>query len=417
MAGLSNFLANQEVQQTTLPSWMDTAQQNVVNQATQGVAAMPSLQNTVAGNAINTLSGGSNPFTQAQGTLNSIASGAANPWFTDSSGNMTPNTSTPMGSLFAAQNQQLQQLAPNIMDPVTAGGTASGQFGSLRTTTAADKAIADAQAKLFSDQMQAALDAQKTGVSAAGALGNVGAQGVASETALGQLQQTDPALQASTLGKIIGGVAAPQTVTASTNVSPLNQIGAIAKAAGLGTGALNSLLGSIFPKGLSGTGTGPLTLAGLIGAGGAALYNSLMKSIGGGTGGGGNGVIPTDANGNVVPGTYNLDGGGTITFNPDGSEYIKNADGTGMYYDANGQPYNGSTSDGNAPVDIGGGANPTDSSGNIDTSGAGWGTGGGTDWTNTDTGGPVDNGGTLPDNTGSTDVAAADTAPSDFTIG
>ena len=404
MAGLSNFLANQEVQQTTLPSWMDTAQQSVVNQATQGVSQMPSLQNTVAGQAINTLSGSSNPFNQASNTLNTIASGAANPWLTSASGAVTPNTNTAMGGLFAAQNQQLLQNTNNIMDPVTAGGTASGQFGSLRTQTAADKAFNDAQSKLFADQMQSALDAQKTGVSAAGTLGNVGQQGVTAETALGQLQQTDPALKASTLGKIIGGVAAPQTVTASTNVSPLNQIGAIAKAANLGANGLNSLLGSIFPKGLDGKGTGPLTIAGVLAAGGAALYNALAKGLGGAAGSG----IATDSSGNAVPGTYDLADGGKITINNDGSQFIKAGDGTQLYVDSNGNARTGSTNDGNPAPDIGGGAVPTNPDGSTDTSGGNWGTGGGTDWSNTDTGGPVDNGGVLPDNTGG-DTGSTDT--------
>jgi len=327
MAGLSNFLANQEVQQTTLPSWMDTAQQSVVNQATQGVSQMPSLQNTVAGNAINTLSGGNNPFTQAQGTLNTIATGAANPWLTSASGAVTPNTNTALGGLFAAQNQQLLQNTSNIMDPVTAGGTASGQFGSLRSQTAADKAFNDAQSKLFADQMQSALESQKTGVSAAGTLGNVGQQNVTASTALGQLQQADPALKASTLGKIIGGVAAPQTVTASTNVSPLNQIGALARAAGLGASGLNSLLGSLFPKGLDGKGAGPLTLAGVIGAGGIAAYNALAKAFG-------SSEIPE----NAKPGTYSLADGGSMVISTDGTKIITQGNGDVQAFDKNGDP-------------------------------------------------------------------------------
>ena len=78
--GLSGLISNTGVQTTTLPSWFDTAQQNVVNQATAANAGAPTPQQTVGQRAIETLSGPTNPFTQAGGTLQSIASGAASPW-------------------------------------------------------------------------------------------------------------------------------------------------------------------------------------------------------------------------------------------------------------------------------------------------------------------------------------------------
>ena len=80
MAGLNNLVSDQTTQATTLPSWMNTAQQNVVNQASIGAAGVPALQNTVAQGAINQLNSPTNPFATSQGTLGSIASGAANPW-------------------------------------------------------------------------------------------------------------------------------------------------------------------------------------------------------------------------------------------------------------------------------------------------------------------------------------------------
>ena len=94
MAGLNNFLSDSQQTQTTLPSWYDTAQQNVVKGGQAALSAAPSLGQTTAQGAINTLQGAQNPFTQAQGTLNQIATGAANPWITDASGNVTPNTNT-----------------------------------------------------------------------------------------------------------------------------------------------------------------------------------------------------------------------------------------------------------------------------------------------------------------------------------
>ena len=78
--GLSSLISNTGVQTTALPSWYDTAQQNVVNQATAANAGAPTPQQTVGQNAVNALSGPTNAFTQAGGTLQSIASGAASCW-------------------------------------------------------------------------------------------------------------------------------------------------------------------------------------------------------------------------------------------------------------------------------------------------------------------------------------------------
>lgn len=241
MAGLSDFITNTANQTTSMPAWYDTAQQNIVNRAGTAAGAMPSLQNTVAGGAISNLSGPNNPFTQAQNTLGTIATGAANPWITDAStGKVTPDTSTAMGGLFQAQNQQLNQLMPQYTAPVQGANIASGNFGSLRGQTAYDKAMGDAQAALFAQQMQAALQNQQTGVSAGTGLSNVGAQGTQAMTTLGQAQQSDPFTAAANLGKIVGGVQAPTTVANRTQLSPLNTIGSLG---GAGTGVMESLFG------------------------------------------------------------------------------------------------------------------------------------------------------------------------------
>jgi hypothetical protein len=241
MAGLSDFITNKAQQTTSMPSWYDTAQQNIVSQAGTASGAMPSLQNTVAGTAINNLSGAQNPFLQAQGTLGQIASGAANPFLTDpTTGQVTPNTQTAMGGLFQAQNQQLNQLMPQYTSPVTGANVASGNFGSLRGETAYNKAMGDAQAALFAQQMQAALQNQQTGVQAGTGLSNVGTQGTQAMTTLGQAQQSDPFTAAANYGKIVGGITAPTTVENVTQLSPLNQIGSIV---GAGTGVMESLFG------------------------------------------------------------------------------------------------------------------------------------------------------------------------------
>ncbi len=70
-------------------------------------------------------------------------------------------------------------------------------------------------------------------------------------------------------------------------------------------------------------------------------------------------------------GTFPLEGGGEITINNDGSQYIKNADGVGTYYDANGNPMTEGINSTPTP-DIGDGAYPTNPDGSIDYSGMNW---------------------------------------------
>jgi hypothetical protein len=162
-------------------------------------------------------------------------------------------------------------MMPNYTAPVEGANIASGQFGSLRGQTAVDKAKADAFANLTSQQMQAALQNQQTGVQAASGQGTVGSQGTQAMTTLGQAQQSDPFMAASNLGKIVGGISAPTTVTNATQLSPLNQIGSIMAAlpateaganavlGALGLGDLKSIFGKLTSGGSgSGGGNSPL---------------------------------------------------------------------------------------------------------------------------------------------------------------
>ena len=272
MAGLNDFISNTAQQYTTLPAWFDTAQQNVVSGAQQAYGQAPTPQQTVAQNAINQLSGPTNAFTQAAGTLQNIATGAANPWITNpATGQVSPNTQTTLGGLFQAQNQQLQQILPNITAPVTGGAVGTGQFGSLRGMTARDKAVADAQANLFAQQMQAALQNQQTGVQAGLGVGNLTQQDINNLLTVGQYQQAAPFTNVSNLGKVIGGIQAPASVFNQTQLSPLNQIAGLIGVLGGQTGS-GGLLGQL---GVTGG------LQGLIrGIGG------LFNTQGGGTAGG-----------------------------------------------------------------------------------------------------------------------------------
>ena len=326
MAGLSNFISNSATQSTTMPDWYDTAQQNVVKNATTAAANVPTLENTVAGGAIDQLSNAAtNPFTQAQGTLETIGSGAANPWIVGPKGGVRPNPNTAMGGLFKAQNQQLNQLLPEYMAPAQAGAIGSGNFGSLRGQTAVNKARADAFAQLLPAQMQAALQNQQTGVQAATGQGTVGSQGVTSMTNLGQAQQSDPLFASSALGKILGGINTPTTTKNETQLSPLNQIGSIVSALGGSISGTDALLKQLFPaKGTPGT-------AGYVPAQG---LNAFLKSIGigGGSSGGGGGTLP-DSTDTTDNGDYNgVDYGDTGGVLPDSGDTTDNGDYNGVDY-------------------------------------------------------------------------------------
>jgi len=138
---------------------------------------------------------------------------------------------------------------PNIAAVPTAQSIGSGQFGSLRGQTATNKAMADAQAQLFAQQMDAALKNQATGVSGAANLGNVAQQGISNAMNVGQAQQLAPFTNVANLGKILSGVTVPTTVTSDVTMSPLSQITAIASALGGGTAGANKLLQNLGVKG------------------------------------------------------------------------------------------------------------------------------------------------------------------------
>jgi len=114
----------------------------------------------------------SNPFMTAMGTLQSVASGAANPWLE----NGDPNTKTALGGLFSAQNAKLNQILPEIAAQTGAGGIGGGNFGSLRGQTAVNTARAGALTTLAEQQNKAALDAQNYAIQAAKGVGDVGSQ-------------------------------------------------------------------------------------------------------------------------------------------------------------------------------------------------------------------------------------------------
>jgi len=250
MAGLNSLLSNSSATSTTMPAWYDKAQQDVVGNATIAAGNTPTLQNTVAGNAINRLSNtNTNPFDQAQSSLNTIARGAANPWLKDpTTGAITPNTDTALGGLFDAQNKQLQTLIPQYEAPATGASIAGGNFGSLRGQTAANTAVTNAQADLFSKQMAAALQNQSTGVSAGTGLSDLGQKATATETTLGKAMQADPYTPTANLAKILSTINAPVTTTNTTQLAPVNQLGTLTKLFPSTAGAIGESVGGILNR-------------------------------------------------------------------------------------------------------------------------------------------------------------------------
>jgi hypothetical protein len=286
MSGLNNFLSDTQQTSTSMPAWYDQAQQNIVTKGAEAMAGAPGLTDTVAQGAINQLSGSNNPFTQAQSSLNTIASGAANPWITDNSGNVTPNTGTAMGGLFAAQQNQLNQLMPNYTAPSQAGSLASGNFGSLRGQTAVQKAKGDAFAKLNAAQMQAALTNQSTGAAAAANLGTVGKQGIDTAMNVGQTQMNAPFNNVANYANLIGSMPVATTTKSQVQYSPLSQIQSVGN---MTQGGLNSL------RSLYQTPTGKNILDSL----------GLGRLFGGTGGGGGGGTLPDTEGDNPDSGDYN----------------------------------------------------------------------------------------------------------------
>jgi hypothetical protein len=158
---------------TTLPSWFTTAQQNIATQAPLTYQGATAPGSTVAAGLISDLnSQTANPFTTAISGLQTSQAANANPFLATGA----PDTTTPLGSLFAAQNAKLDQYLPEITAQVGAGGIGTGNYGSLRGQTATNTARAGALTTLAEQQNKAYMDAMHQSIQAGQALGNVGAQ-------------------------------------------------------------------------------------------------------------------------------------------------------------------------------------------------------------------------------------------------
>jgi hypothetical protein len=206
-----------------------------------------------------------------------------------------------MGGLFAAQNQQLNQLMPEYSAAAQAGGIGSGNFGSLRGQTAVQKARGDAFSKLNAAQLQAALTNQQTGVSAGSALGNVGSQGINAGMNVGTAQMNAPFTNVSNYANLLGSMQVPTTTKSQVQYSPLSQITALGTAGQGGLNALRSAFGSAAGK----------SILDRIG-----IPSNIFSG-----GGGGGGGIQYNPDGSVidstVPGDYGDTTGADPGYNPD----------------------------------------------------------------------------------------------------
>lgn len=307
MAGLNNFLSDTQQTSTTMPDWYNAAQQKVATQGGEALTGAPTLGQTTAQGAINTLQGPQNPFTQAQGTLNQISSGAANPWITDpTTGDVTPNTGTAMGGLFKAQQQELNQFMPEYGAGAEASAIGSGGFGGLRGQTAVQKARGDAFSKLNAQQLQAALSNQSTGASAAANLGTVGQQGINAAMNVGQTQMNAPFNNLANYSNLISSMPVPTTTQSQVQYSPLGQIQGIGNIAKGGLDSLRSIYGTQAGKSI-------LDKLGLGNLFSGALTNTVSETLPDGSPNpdfigpidNGGGTLPDTVGDNLDSGDYN----------------------------------------------------------------------------------------------------------------
>lgn len=251
--GLNALVSDKDISTTSMPSWYSTATQNVGTSL--GSLSSPTMENTVAPSAVNAF-GPTGPFSTGQNTLQTIGSGAANPWLVTTSPTgaktVTPDVTTPMGGLFSAQKSYLDSIMGDIDTGATAPAIGSGNFGSRMNLSGIAKARGTAANDLFQKQMQSALQNQQTGVSAGAALGNLGNQLVQSGINTATYQANEPYASALNKAKILQSLNPDKTVTDERDYSLLNQIGGLATALG-GTGPVANLLTSLgFKGGLAG---------------------------------------------------------------------------------------------------------------------------------------------------------------------
>jgi hypothetical protein len=291
---------------TTLPSWFDTAQQNIASQA-QGAVPQPGqavagLEGTLAQNAISQVGSPTSAFK----TAGQAAMAGQGPQATaDAAGTFLGTTFNPstgqwegsgaLGSMFNAQNKQFEQFtAPQLTTGADVGALGTGQFGSGVNRNTGQSAVIQGLLQLQQQQggllntaqqnaLNSAIQSHQADIQGATAGANIGAQDVNALTQLGQLQQQTkqaeinaPLTNISNLANVIGTLRAP-TSTSQTYTGPGSVYGpsVFQQLAGLGSG-LDTLgggaLSTAIAPGISALGTAlGGGLSGLIKSGAGAL--------------------------------------------------------------------------------------------------------------------------------------------------
>lgn len=270
---LNDLLSSKDVSTTSLPSWYSTATQNIGTGLSNVAPTNPS--STVLPQTTQAFSP-TGQFQLGTNVLNSIGTGAANPWLTttDASGNTTvsPNVSTPLGGLFQSQKDYLSQILPDVNATASAPAIGSGGFGGKMNIAAVNKARGQAASDLFQKQMTAALQNEQTGVSAGAALGNLGNQLAQSGVNTATYQQNVPYADLLNQSKILSSLPTNKTTVDQKDLSLLGQIGALSSALG-GSGPVNNLLTSLGVQG----GLGGLADV-LKNAGGSSIFNTYQTA-------------------------------------------------------------------------------------------------------------------------------------------
>lgn len=192
----------EDVQRTILPDWFNQAQRGLLSQAQAQYT--PAAQAAVdASGAVGTAA---QNLSQQAGTstnvLNQIAQGAANPWLASGA----PDTTTPFGNLFAAQQQQLAGVLPDIQASQDAAAIAGGGFGGLRGLTAGNVARGQAANQLAAQQAQAWLQSQQVGTEAAKTAANVGVADLAGQVNAGTFGIRAPLDAVTQYANILGSI-------------------------------------------------------------------------------------------------------------------------------------------------------------------------------------------------------------------
>lgn len=257
MAGLtdldSKYLTDTSTVSTTLPDWFNNAQQQAVTGAQSALSQAPQLANTAAQSAIDVF-GSNSPYAAATSTLQSIGSGAANPWMVSDTGEVSPNKSTALGGLFAAQNDYFNKIMPDIAAGEDASAIAGGGFGSKMNQAGVAREIGKAYSDLAQKQQQAALQNQATGVSAEVGLGNVLNQQVQGALNTGTFQQNAPFAGALNLQNILQKSQLPKDEVSTQDYGLLKEIGglqSLLKTAGIELGDTVNAQGQTVPGLLS----------------------------------------------------------------------------------------------------------------------------------------------------------------------